>query len=303
MNSTETFWSVDGVSLQTFAFNITTLGGDRMAPPPVRRSSQKVPYMIGSRWTPGVPDEKTITLGMWVQGSDENGFPPTDEHLKRRWDRNWRMLRKLLWTPRRQFTLTKRFWLLTDELEAAGVDTTGMTQDGDWTLYSASAKGTYNGGLSPTMNGQAHGIFTVDILLNDPFFYGPEIEIPFSIDTGGVLPGPTQEILILGDDRTMNIEVDFEGPLTSPVVTNETESQLLYVRYASEVPDDESATVRVMPFTATHYPSGEPYGVSGNVQHEGDLYWLYIEPGMTTLSLDAQSGTGVATLRYRPAWV
>lgn len=303
MNTTETFWDVDGQSLQTYAFNITTLGGDRSAPPPVRRVSQRVPYKIGTRWTPGVPDEKILTLGMWVQGSDENGNPPTDEHLKRRWDRNWRMLRKLLWTPRKQFTLTKRFWLLEEELVAAGVDTTGLTKDGDWTLYSASARGTYNGGLSPVMNGQAHGVFTVDILLNDPFFYSEEITIPFSTTTGGENPGPEQEILILGDDRTMNIEVDFEGPLTSPRIVNETEPQILYVRYASEVPDDESATVRVMPFTATHYPSGEPYGVSGNVQHEGDLYWLYMEPGLTTLSLDAQAGTGTAALRYRPAWV
>lgn len=303
MNSTETYWDVDGQSLQTYAFNITTLGGDRQAPPPVRRSSQRVPYMIGTRYTAGVPDEKTITLGMWVQGSDENGFPPTDEHLKRRWDRNWRMLRRLLWTPRRQFVLTKRFWLLTEELEAAGADLTGLPVDGDWTLYSASARGTYAGGLSPTMQGQAHGIFTVDILLNDPFFYGPEISIPLTTSELEGDPGPTVTVPILGDDRTMNIEVDFEGPLTSPSITNETEPQILYLRYANEIPDDETATVRVMPFTATHYPSGDPYGASGNVQHEGDLYWLYMEPGETTLTLEAQAGTGSAALRYRPAWV
>lgn len=305
MNTTETFWEVDGQSLQTYAFNITTLGGDRQAPPPVRRQSQKVPYMVGTRYVPGTPDERIITLGMWVQGSDQDGFPPTDEHLKRMWDRNWRMLRKLLWTPRKQFTLTKRFWVLIEELEAAGVDVEGLglPVEGDWALYRASAKGTYVGGLNPTMRGQAHGVFTVDILLNDPFFYSAEIEIPFSMTSGAELPGPTQTISILGDDRTMSIEVDFEGPLTSPVMTNATEEQVLYVRYANEVPDGESATVRVKPFNATHYPAGVPYGVSGNVQHEGDLYWLYLEPGEVTLTLDAQAGTGVGALRYRPAWI
>lgn len=305
MNTTETYWDVDGQSLQTYAFNITTLGGDRQAPPPVRGSSQKVPYKVGTKFVPGTPDEKIITLGMWVQGSDENGVPPTDEHLKRMWDRNWRMLRRLLWTPRKQFTLTKRFWVLTEELEAAGLDLEALDlpTEGDWTLYSASARGTYAGGLSPTMNGQAHGIFTVDIKLNDPFFYSAEITIPFSMQTGGSFPGRTRNVEILGDDRTMAIELDFEGPLTSPSISNETEPQTLYTRYANEVPDDESATIRVKEFNATHYPSGEPFGVSGNVQHEGDLYWLYLEPGPVELKLAAQSGTGVAALRYRPAWI
>ena len=302
-NTTETYWEVDGVSLQTYAFNITTLGGDRLSPPPVRGSNQRVPYMIGSRYVPRVPDDRTITLGMWVQGSQEDGTPPKDESLRRQWDRNWRKLRRLLWTPRRQFTLTKRFWLLTEELEEAGVDVSVMPQEGDWTLYSASTKGTYAGGLSPSMNGQAHGVFTVDLLLSDPFFYGDEISIPFSMTEGSGFPGKTRNVVILGDDRTMNIELDFEGPLTSPMVTNETEPQTLFVNYATEVSDGESATIRVMPFNATHYTTGQPYGASGNVRHRGDAYWLYLEPGQCRLKLSAQLGTGVAEARYRPAWV
>lgn len=302
-NTTETYWDVDGQSLQTYAFNIETLGGDRLAPPQVRRSSQKVPYMVGTRFVQGVPDERTITLGMWVQGSNQDGTVPTDEHLKRKFDRNWQMLRRLLWRPRKQFTLTKRFWVLTADLEAAGVDTTGLTEDGLWTLYSASAQVSYAGGLNPTMQGNAHGIFTVDLLLSDPFFYSEELTIPFTTETGGANPGPTQEVMILGDDRTMNIEVDFEGPLTSPRITNTTEEQELFVRYSSTVADGESATIRVKSFTATHYPSGEPYPVSGNVNHRGDLYWFYMEPGVVDLILDVQSGTGTALLRYRPAWL
>lgn len=302
-NTTETYWSVNGVSLQTYAWNISSLGGDRQAPPPVRGSNQQVPYMIGSRYVPKIPDSRTITLGMWVQGSQPDGTPPEDTSARREWERNWRMLRRLLWTPRKQFTLTKRFWLLTEELLEGGVDVSSLPQEGDWTLYSASALGSYAGGLSPSMQGQAHGVFTVDIELTDPFFYGPEISIPFSMTEGSGFPGKTRNVVILGDDRTMNIELDFEGPLTSPMVTNETEPQTLFVNYATEVSDGESATIRVMPFNATHYTTGQPYGASGNVRHRGDAYWLYLEPGQCSLKLSAQLGTGVAEARYRPAWV
>ncbi len=303
MNTTETFWEVNGQSLQTFAWNITTLGGDRLAPPPVRGDDIEVPYMVGSVYVPKVVDSQTITLGMWVIGANADGTIPLDEPSRRTFDHNWRMLRRLLWRPRRQFTLTKRFWVLDADLVAAGVDTEALPKVGAWTLYSASAQGSYAGGLNPSMNGTASAVFTVDIKLQDPFFYSEEISIPFSMTEGGENPGKFKSVPILGDDRTMNIEVDFEGPLTSPAITNETEEQLLYVRYGSLVPDDESATLRIMPFSATHYPSGTPYGVSGNVAHEGDHYWLYLEPGTCNLRLSAQSGTGVATLRYRPAWI
>lgn len=302
-NTTETFWDVDGVSLQTYAFNITTLGGDRSAPPPVRGADLKVPYMIGTKYVPRVPDARTITLGMWVQGSQEDGSAPTEEHAKRTFDRNWRKLRQLLWRPRKQFTLTKRFWLLDADLVAAGVDTSALPKEGDWTLYSASAQATYVGGLNPTMQGQAHGVFTVDLLLSDPFFYSDEITIPFSMATGGSNPGPDRTVEILGDDRTMSIEIDFEGPLTSAQILNDSEATTPFVKYAAVIADGETATVRVLPFNATHYPTGTPYKASGNVQHKGDLYWLYVEPGTTLLKLSAQSGTGVANLRYRPAWI
>ena len=302
-NTTQTFWSVDGVSLQTYAFNITTLGGDRMAPPPVRGADQEIPYMTGTRWVERTVDARTITLGMWVIGANEDGSAPLTGNRRRQFDKNWAKLRKLLWTPRRQFTLTKKFWVLTEDLVAGGVDPTPLPKDGDFALYTASAKGSYAGGLNPQMNGPARAVFTVDIRLSDPFFYSEEIETEFSINTGSGLPGPTQDIFVLGDDRTSNIEIDLEGPLTSAEITNLTEEQDLWVRYASVVPDDETATIRVHNFTATHYPSGTPYKTSGYVQHAGDKNWLYLEPGDAQLRLESSAGTGKATLRYRPAWM
>ena len=302
-NTTETYWAVDGVSLQTFAFNITTLGGDRKAPPPLRGSNQRVPYMPGTRYVPKVVDERTITLGMWVQGSTEDGKRPTTESAARAFDRNWHKLRSLLWRPRKEFTLTKRFWVPSADLVAAGVNISGMASRDGWTLYTASAKASYAGGLNPTMQGQAHGIFTVDLHLSDPYFYGDPITVPFSMQTGGSNPGPTRTIHVLGDDRTTQIEFEIVGPVTSGRMANTTEEQDLFVQYGAVVPAAERAVVQVQSFKATHYPIGDPYKASGYVQHGGDQFWLYLEPGDTNLSFTVQAGTGTAILRYRPVWL
>lgn len=302
-NSTATFWDVDGVSLQTLAWNITTLGGDRQAPPPLRGSNQRVPYMPGSRYVPKVVDERIITLGMWVQGSTEDGKRPATESAARAFDRNWHKLRSLLWRPRKEFTLTKRFWVPSADLVAAGVNISGMTSSDGWTLYTASAKASYAGGLNPTMRGQAHGIFTVDLLLSDPYFYGDTITVPFSMQTGGSNPGPTKTLSILGDDRTTWIEADFTGPLTSPQIDNTLSTPEVWLRYGNEISAGESATVRAHDFSATHFQVGGSYRSSGHVQHGGDKFWMFLDPEDTTLTLSAQMGTGTALLRYRPVWL
>lgn len=301
-NSTQTFWDVDGVSLQTLAWNITTLGGDRAAPPGLRGGDEKIPYMPGSRWTPRVVDSRTITLGMWVIGANEDGSAPLSGSRRLEYEQNWRKLRKLLWTPRRQFTLTKRFWLPTAELTAGGIDTTSLPKLGSYALYTARAKGSFAGGLEPTMNGPGRASFTVDIFLSDPYFYGDAIEVPFSTQTGGSNPGPNRTLQVLGDDRTTAVEIDFDGPLTSPRFTNLDAGVDLWVQYGSEIADGESATVKVSDFAARHYLTGSNYRSSGYVQHAGDRFWFFLEPGETDLKLTKQAGTGVASLRYKPVW-
>src|SRR5690606_13429477 len=106
--TTEAFWSIDDVPLNTFAWNITTLGDSRQAPPPLRGEDILVPYRVGRVATTRVPDSRVITLGMWVIGATEDGNPPTNETARRRFELNWRKLRALLWRTN-EFTLTKRF--------------------------------------------------------------------------------------------------------------------------------------------------------------------------------------------------
>lgn len=303
MDSTETFWEIDGVSLQTMAFNIATLGGDRMAPPPVRGDDLVVPYRPGALWVPKVVDKRVVTLGFWVIGADEDGFISDTEDGRRVFDRNWRKLRNLLWRPRTQFTLTKRFWVPTDDLIAGGVDTSGMPHNGSWSLLTASATASYVSGLVPTMSGPTRAVFTVDLMLNDPYFYSAPITVPFSTSTAGGDPGPTKTISVLGDDRTTAITFDFEGPLTSPQFTLTGYPNDPWFRYGTVIADGDQANVRVKAFSSTQTTSLATYTSSGYAQHYGDRFWFYLDPGPSPVALTVQEGTGTAVLTYSPAWM
>ncbi len=300
-NTTETYWDVNGVSLQTLAFNITTLGGDRMAPPPVRGEAIEVPFMPGTIWTPKVPDARVITLGMWVQGANEDGTIPIEEGARRRFEQNWLKLRKLLWQPRRQFTLTKRFWVPEEDLTDAGVVVDDLPRSGLYRLISASAKASFADGLSPSMTGPGRASFTVDLRLDDPYFYSDALTINLSMASGGANPGPTRNIEILGDDRTTDIALEFTGPLSAPRIENATHG--VWMRYNTSVADGVKASANVRAFQARHDLTGTVLKSSGYVQHGGDPFWLFLEPGVNQLKLTATSGTGVVKMTYRPGWL
>lgn len=303
MNSTETFWSADGVSLQTYATNIATLGGDRLAPPPLRGDDIVVPYRPGSVYVPKVVDKRIITLGMWVIGANPDGSIPTNESGRRTFDRNWRALVKLLWTPRKQITLTKRFWVPTADLVAGGMSLVGLPQDGLWTLIEATAKASFAGGLVPTMGGPSRAAFTIDLLLCDPYFYGTALTVPFSTSVVAPAPGPLRTIQVLGDDRTTAISFAFSGPLTSPKFTLTNYENAPWFRYATLIAAGDSATVDVKAFSAKHTASLTTYASSGNAQHYGDRFWFFLDPGSSALALSVQEGTGTGTLTYSPVYL
>lgn len=70
--------TVDGVSLNTLAFNVETLDG-RLQFPSVRGANPEVPGMDGAIFVPNKDwDDKTITLKMWVRGAKTNGDLPVN---------------------------------------------------------------------------------------------------------------------------------------------------------------------------------------------------------------------------------
>lgn len=180
-NSTAEYWDIDGTSLNTYARNIQSWGEDRISPPPQRGDNPTIAYRPARRFVPQIPDERVITLGMWVLPFDSDGNPLSGDP-RGAFNQNWRDLMDLLYRPWTEFDLTKR-WI---------ADTAG-------TVKSATARATYAGGLEPEMMGRFAARFTVDLLLTDPYFY--DTEQSAAISAGGSLTHP-------GQDRLVKMEVD-----------------------------------------------------------------------------------------------
>jgi hypothetical protein len=274
-NSTEEFWDVDGVSLTTFAYNISSLGGDRLAPPPLRGSNLTVPHSPGRIYQQKMVDQNTITLGMWVIGAQPDGSAPVSGYAKQQFNKNFRMLRRMLFTPNREFTLTKRFY------------------DEDGVLRTASAKAQYGGGLNPTMQGQARAVFTVDLVLADPYFYGTQLSQ--NLVTG------TQNVNVLGDDNTRNIIFTLQGSRNRPKIRNNTLG--IEFEYAADLSAGAQAVVDIRGYSSSTTPSGgSAFKSSGSILHSGAAAWFALAPGVNSITVSSTSGTGVITMQYQEAW-
>ena len=274
-NTTDTYWDVDGVSLQTLAFNIVTLGGDRLAPPPLRGGNVQVPYSPGQRWVPKQVDQRSISLGMWVIGAREDGSVPTTQLARRQFDDNWQKLRKLLWTPLREIVLTKRFYV-------SGV------------LKTAQAKAQFRSGLEPMMSGPARAQFTVDLALADPYFYSTEVSTPLS--TG------SQVVSVEGDDRTRKIKIHVVGPRTNVKIRNDTLG--IDVEYHDALLTGDTLDIDVAAFTSSTDPDATaPFNSEGSIRATGDAFWLLLAPGDNTIIVSSDSGSGAVTLTHQAAWL
>lgn len=261
-NNTDEAWDIDGVSLHQFGWSISTLGGSRLSLPPLRGEDIAVAYRAGKTWRPKLADSRPMTLMMWLEGSDPaTGNPAADPHLQ--WMDSWMFLRRLLWKPRgAQISLTRR-WR----------ETVGGTP----TLLSATAQAQIAGSMEPTMMGNAAATFAVDLILADPYFYGPQITAPV---TGSVT------VTNPGDDDALayGMSIDLAAGCT---LTNTTPSPHVVVSSPAAV------TLDLSNFSVS------PGSAAGGVVHSGARAWMGLQPGANTL---VASG-GSATIRFRPPYV
>lgn len=271
-DSTATAWEANGVSLQTLAFDIVTIGGDRIAPPPMRGSNVTVPYRPGTLWLPRQPDARQITLDMWVIGVEEDGTIPDDSAAE--FHSNFRKLRNLLWNPREQIELTKKFYI-----------------DGD--LIEATAKAQFVGGLNPNMSGPARGSFAVTLLLSDPYFYSAEVEEE--------LENGNNTIEVAGDDWTYNIQFEFSGTRNNPVVVNSTLD--IEMSSTENIGSGDVMSVDVYNYTSFTDPDTTPaYDSTGSITHSGSPQWFALAPGENVVNLSSDLGSGDVAMTYKAAW-
>lgn len=271
--STTQFWDVDGTPLQTYAYNIESLGDDRLSVSALRGTDLTIPGYPGDTFMPKMVASRKITLAMWVSGADVNGVVSGDQSAA--FMQNWRTLRALLWTPNRQIVLTKRFYV-------------GAT------LITASAKAQYAGGLLPSMHGPAGAAFTVDLQLADPYFYGPQVN-------STLLTG-SQVVNVLGDDVTRNIQFAINGARVNPKVHSNTMN--VDVQYTGTLNAGDAVAISVPTFTSSTTPSGlASYNSVGSILHTGDPAWFLLTPGNNTIVLSSTSGIGVVTMTHQAAWL
>lgn len=147
--TTGEWWEVNGTPLNTYATNIATLTG-RLGVPQLRGSNWVVDGRDGEVFVPKVVAARTISLGMWILGCDEDGAFPLDPRVQ--FNENYAALMNLFWSPTTELALTRR-------LEFSS----GMV--------TLTASGQVTGGITPEMTGRTRATLVFDILLSDPYWY------------------------------------------------------------------------------------------------------------------------------------
>jgi hypothetical protein len=249
--TTNQYWLINGIPLQTFAYNIVTLGGGRMGVPPLRGEDILVPYRQGKLAMPRIPDSRTITLGMWVQGSEPTGkLTAPGVTMRNLFNRNWERLRSLFWNPDDLMVVTKRW------------------ESASGQIIEASAKARFAGALDPQMFGPYHAAFTVDLFLADPFFYGDQVTEPFEANQ-------TRTLNILGDWATFDIELEMgEGSrFSNPLLKGTVWSQL-----------SKPGTLHVKDFTIDS-------AADSVHTHGGAYYWFQLNQGLNNVSVVGPAST------------
>lgn len=278
-NSSEEYWELNGVSLNQYCWAIKTVGGSRLAVPKLRGDNTLFPFRDGRSFRAKNADSRVITLAMWVAGVNPSTDQPRTTNQDVQFNDNWKTLQKLFWSPDEQLTLTRRWW------ENAGTPV----------LRTATAKCELAGTMDPTMTGRTRADFAVDLLLSDPYFYGPEISANLTTSGTTVVANP-------GDIPVWStIEMVLNGELTSPVITNETAEPDVWMRVNTAVVDDP-ININVGDFTVIN--TFDDSNMTGSVTHSGFRAWMKLLPGNNTLRLTSTgSGTGDVDLTFKPAYL
>jgi hypothetical protein len=272
---------VDGTSLMTYAYAIQTLTGRERLPVKIG-DNIRIPYRNGRIWKPKTYDEQVITLGMWVQGCDVNGHVPT-AGSRAQLNSNLRALRKLFGPTGRQLQLQRILQYATGQ-------------------ETHTALGEVASGSAATQNEMdmqfvtpRFATFTVDIVMADPWWYGPPIVTTLSAGT--------TTIAHPGDVEATAMTITFAGPLTNPRLTNQSISPVVNVVYLGSLASGQTVTLDCTAFTAINQIGTS---VIGSVSHAGSLRWMLLEPGNNTMVLDNAAGgsvgAGSCTVTYSPPY-
>lgn len=267
VNTTETYWDAQGVSLNNFAWSIETLGG--MAIPTFRGEDILVPLRNGEVWVPKKFTSSTITLSMWIRGVPFNSGIGVVRETQQMYEERYNDLVRLLWTPGRQLALTKRFY-------------------DQGSLRIATAMAEFKGGLAPVKTGRTFGRCTVDLKIAEGLFFEQTYRTVPLVNGDNVITVP-------GNAPTTKIRVTANGARKNLRVRNKTLG--VDFTYPRELLVGQTATFDIDEAEVTD--SSLTYDPSAVVINSGDEQWLMLMPGENVINVSSTTGAGTVTLEYK----
>jgi hypothetical protein len=273
-------WYWNGLALNQPYWNIASFGGSRYGVPTGRGQDYQVPYRAGQLWRAKFPDERTITLNMWTdsQMSANQSYPAADP--RRAFNDNWQALRAAFFTRGAQGGLQgqlQRNWY--------------WTLNGTPTMVTSTAMAEIAGSMDPSMNGRTSAAFSVDLLLNDPFFYGA-LRTQAVTTAGGVINAYGEGVVGEGFPSAVNA---FTISITAACTVANTTAGVSVTHSGSGV---ATWPVTIDPL---HYTAVDAAGnnVVGGITHAGSRMWQCLVSGNNAITVSA----GTATWSWHDAFV
>ena len=270
--TTTELYIVDGLELNTYAYNIRTLSG-RESTPPVVGENREVVGRAGASWQRKDYGPRQEAWAMWVLGCDVDGGFPSTHSRRAEFNENLEQLKRVFGVRHRQLVLEKR----------------KEFPDG---LRTYSALGEVVDVIDPeTMAGGTRATFSVGMLLADPFWYLPTESATFD-SAGATVTNP-------GTAIAQKMTIVFTGPLTFPRLTNTVNE--VEVRLGRSLTAGQSVILDTDRFTAV-----DQGGVNsiGSVSQFGSDWWMELHPGPNPLELTNSNGgpvgAGTVTVTYSP---
>ena len=252
--TTNEYWTVDGLVLNTYAWNIASWGDGRRRVPSLRGENVVIPHRPGETYSTKIAESQTVTLGMWVLGCNADGTVAAER--RGQFNSNWQRLYRHMWRPDRQVELERRT----------------MLEDGS--IYVDRAQAEFVGGLEPSMEGPQGARFTVDFKLADPYFYGPT-------NRAHVIAGENLVVANDSDDMVRKLVLTFTNG-SDYTLTNETTGKSITINESGTVVVDTDL------FTAVDDDGVSVLGsLETNFAQTSSAFWMTLATGFNTLSLSS----------------
>lgn len=266
-------WRFKGTDLSTYAVLVRKVDGvDELAP--LRGENVTVPSITGRRFARKQPDQKRLTLALWVQSMNASGTltEPT----------NARQVRANL-----------------DALYAVFADRTAgplVRVMPDASERTTTAEVVAIGSIEDNYAGEAVGL-VVDFLLPDPAFYGSAATV-----TQAIAASPTNFALAYaGTLATHRPVLTFTGPISNPRLTNLTldAGAGFYVEALVTVGAGDELVIDCGAWTATN----DGVNAIGSIRHSGAFEFFRLVPGPNSLRVTATAPGGSLDVDYSPSYL